>query len=387
MGATNTVDSEMDIPSYSVQEIVETLSTNYLNAIQRGQGISKISSVFLWGAPGIGKTQSVYEISEVLEKETGKKAVVTVIRLNLYSPLDAKGMPVKVEVTSQNDEEKRQLVEWIRPRVFDLNPSEDVINIMFLDELSAVESKSVKQVAYEIALDHTVGEHKLPDNTIIIAAGNRTSDRSIAYPMERALSNRMAHFHIKEDAESWNKWAVRNSIHPLVIGYLSCFPHKLLCEPKNKNAYAYPSPRTWEMLSENLYIYGVTEKTMLSEAVQKYVGGIIGVGAAFEFCAWCDVYRSIPSARDICEGCQVPYPNKQDALYALVSSLISYVTEKVISEEGVSRWELENLCRYVERFPVDFLVLLYSDLMNIPGLRKKLIMVPSFREWMNRTRR
>ena len=117
------------------------------------------------------------------------------------------------------------------------------------------------------------------------------------------------------------------------------------------------------------------------------MGACIGTGAAIEFSGWCNVYRNLPSARDICNGCRTPYPNKQDALYALVSSLVNYISMKENTEEGISRTELENMSRYAERFPADFKALLYSDLLEIPELDKKLIMVPAFRTWMNKTGR
>lgn len=387
MESANTLINEMNIPRRSVQEMIETLVYRIVRVVQSGSEIRKIPAVFLWGTSGIGKTEGVYEIAEEIEKATGKKVVVTVVHLQYFSPTDVKGMPVKIEVKARQDEEKRYLVEWIRPKIFDMDPSEDIINLMFLDELSAIESKSIQLAACEIAQDRTAGEHKLPDNTIIIAAGNRISDRCIAFETPRSLNNRMAHFQIIADVDSWHKWAVRNMIHPLVKGYLSYSPSMLLCEPKNRNVPAYPSPRSWKKTSDVLYDCGINDNTKIPNVVRNWVESCIGVGAAIEFLAWCDTYRSIPSAQNICEGCRAPYPNKQDALYALVSSLVSHVARKENTEEGVSRAELDNLSRYVERFPADFLALLYSDLLEIPGLDKKLIMIPSFREWMNRTRR
>ena len=386
MAAISTVISDMNIPAISVRTMVATLSSLYVSAIRSGLGPRKIPSVFLWGAPGVGKTQGVYEIAYEIGKSTGKKVTVTDIRLLLFSPTDLRGLPVKMEekvraadAKAGGDEEKRQFAEWLRPKVFDLDPSEDTVNFLFLDELSAC-SPSVQAAAYQITLDRTVGEHKLPDNTIIIAAGNRTTDRSVAYIMPRALSNRMMHFQIEVDWDSWHKWAVRNRIHPLVTGYLSYAPSKLYCEPESKHVLAYPTPRTWQFLSDLLFMNGVTEETTLTDAMRLLVGSCIGTGASIEFCGWCNVYRSLPSARDICEGSKAPYPRKQDVLFALVSSLVSYVSAK----EGISRAELENLCRYVERFPADFKALLYSDLLEIPGMDKKLVMVPEFRTWAGR---
>ena len=386
MAVTKTVNNEMNIPSLSVQTMVKTLCTLYVSAIRSNCRLNRIPSVFLWGAPGVGKTQGVYEIADEIEEKTGKKVVVIDIRLLLYGPTDLRGLPVKMEVDSRKKKKKQQFAEWLRPKIFDLDPSEDTVNLLFLDELSAC-PQSIQAAAYQITLDRTIGEHKLPENTIIIAAGNRTTDKSVAYRMPNALSNRLMHFLIEVDFDSWHKWAVKNHIHPLVTGYLSYAPAKIYCLPEGKSNAAFPTPRTWQFVSDLLYINSITEETGISEEMLIQMGACIGTGAAIEFSGWCNVYRNLPSARDICNGCRTPYPNKQDALYALVSSLVNYISMKENTEEGISRTELENMSRYAERFPADFKALLYSDLLEIPKLDKKLIMVPAFRTWMNKTGR
>ena len=111
-----------------------------------------------------------------------------------------------------------------------MDPSDDIVNILFLDEISAA-PQSVQAAAYQITLDRVVGEHKLPDNCIIIAAGNRVTDKSVSFKMPKALANRLCHFEIQSDFDSWRDWAVKNGINQKVLGfisfklYLSCFKY------------------------------------------------------------------------------------------------------------------------------------------------------------------
>ena len=95
------------------------------------------------------------------------------------------------------------------------------------------------------------------------------------------------------------------------------------------------------------------------------------------------MYRKLPSAEDIFSGKKVKYPKKPDVLYALISSMIHYVSVN----EDISRSQLENACRYAARFPMDFATVFYSDLIELPGLDKQLIMVPEFRTWLERQNR
>ena len=94
-----------------------------------------------------------------------------------------------------------------------MDEREDVVNILFLDEISAA-PQSVQAAAYQITLDRTIGEHKLPENCIVIAAGNRVTDKSVAYTMPKALANRLMHIEAVGNPASWIEWANLHGIHP-----------------------------------------------------------------------------------------------------------------------------------------------------------------------------
>ena len=102
-----------------------------------------------------------------------------------------------------------------------------MINILFLDEITAA-PQSVQAAAYQITLDRVIGEHKLPENCIVIAAGNRVTDKSVAYNMPRALANRLLHITVKGDPDSWHDWAVKSGIHRFVTSFLEYNPTALM---------------------------------------------------------------------------------------------------------------------------------------------------------------
>ena len=163
-------NNNTNIPAVSVSTMVSELGELYVSAINSGMALKAIPSVFLWGAPGVGKSDGVRQMADRISAGTGKTVKVIDIRLLLFSPIDLRGVPMA--------DESREFTRWLRPKLFDLDSSEDTINILFLDELSAA-PQSIQAAAYQITLDRTVGEHKLPDNTIVMAAGNRTTDRSV----------------------------------------------------------------------------------------------------------------------------------------------------------------------------------------------------------------
>ena len=173
----------------------------------------------LWGPPGIGKSQGVREIACNIQAKTGKKVSITDVRLLLFNPVDLRGIP-----TTNAD---KTLSVWLKPQIFQMDESEDVINILFLDEITAA-PQSVQAAAYQITLDRVIGEHKLPENCIVIAAGNRVTDKSVAYNMPRALANRLLHITVKGDPDSWHDWAVKSGIHRFVTSFLEYNPTALM---------------------------------------------------------------------------------------------------------------------------------------------------------------
>ena len=176
------------LPTMSITKVVNLLSMSYTNLILNKKSPAIMPSVMRWGAPGLGKSQAVRQIAREIEEKTEKKVNVTDVRLLLFNPIDLRGIP-----TSNAD---KTLAIWLKPQIFDMDPSEKVVNILFLDEISAA-PPSVQAAAYQITLDRVVGEHRLPDNCIVICAGNRVTDKSVAYKMPKALANRLLHLEVK----------------------------------------------------------------------------------------------------------------------------------------------------------------------------------------------
>ena len=256
------------IPVLSAGECINTLAFMYKNVINKGLNLKKTPSVMLWGPPGVGKSQSIRELAQILQYETYKRVNVTDVRLLLFNPIDLRGIP-----TANED---KTLAVWLKPKIFQMDPSDSVINILFLDEITAA-PQSVQAAAYQITLDRTVGEHKLPDNCIVIAAGNRTTDKSVAYAMPKALANRLLHLEVEPQFASWNKWAVGNGINPKVLGFLKFKPNYLIETDIKTSTLAYATPRTWEMVSDVLNNVSADIKD-----VYHLVAGLVGKGIAVE---------------------------------------------------------------------------------------------------------
>ncbi len=359
-------ENNMNIPEVSVNELTELLSDLYVRAVSSGCDLRMLPTPFIWGAAGVGKSQGVSQIAENIRKETGKDVFVTDVRLLLFSPVDLRGVPVA--------DADRKFTNWLRPAIFNMKDDDNTVNILFLDELSAA-PQSVQAAAYQICLDRKIGEHKLPDNCIVIAAGNRTTDKSVSYAMPKALCNRQMHFSVCADYSSWRVWAVKNGIHSSVIGYLAFDRSKLCVEPDTSD-YAYPTPRSWAFVSQLLRTMNVAP-----HKIHSLISACIGSDTAIEFEAYCKVFRDLPDIEKIIDGGCGIYPKTSDALYALVSGL----TEAVFNRRAdISQQETDNICEYASRFPSDFGAMFFKDINNIEEIRPRLMKSREFQSWLTK---
>lgn len=353
-----------NIPTSNVNHVIERLAHMYCSVINKSIPIRTLPSVMLWGPPGIGKSQAIRQLAKEIEYDTGKKVKVTDVRLLLFNPIDLRGIPTA-------NAEKTMAV-WLKPQIFQMNDSQDIINILFLDEISAA-PQSVQAAAYQITLDRVVGEHKLPENCIVIAAGNRTTDKSVVFKMPKALANRLLHIEVEGSFKSWKKWAIGSGINDKVLGFLSFRQDYLMKFDSSSDDLAFATPRSWEMVS-NLLNY-VSDDV---ESLYPLIAGLIGIGVAVEFRTWVKVYSQLPNIEDIFDGKMPMLPANTDAMYALTAAMTTYARE-----HKNDLYRIANSIVYANRMPPDFSTVLMKDYMYIEkNYKEKLLSIPEFARWL-----
>nr|WP_202505753.1 MoxR family ATPase [Amycolatopsis rubida] len=193
-----------------------------------------VRPVFLWGAPGIGKSSLVREFAAALGLEC-----VSLLGTQL-APEDLIGVPQIVDGRSR----------FCPPEQI----ARDEPYCLFLDELNAA-SPDVQKAFYSLILDRRIGSYELPPGSVVIGAGNRATDQALARPMASALVNRLVHLHLRASAGDWLAWAAGNGIHPAVVEYLTQRPDHLWSQPP-KTEEPFSTPRSWHMLSDLLHSAG-----------------------------------------------------------------------------------------------------------------------------------
>jgi AAA domain (dynein-related subfamily) len=221
-------------------------------------------SFLLLSAPGIGKSEMVYEAA----KEAGlpcRSLLGTQI-----APEDVSGVPRIIGERSV----------FCPPRI--LLPEKPEPFCLFLDELPAC-APDVQKAFYSLLLERRLGEHALPPGTWVVAAGNRLQDRALVRAMSSALVNRVTILQIRHDVDEWLAWAQRSSIRRDVRSFIATVPDALM-RPVPADPVPFSTPRSWSLLSR---AFDLAEKAgqLTGETRRALAFGRLSPEDAAVFCA------------------------------------------------------------------------------------------------------
>lgn len=294
---------------------------------------------FLWGAPGVGKSEVTFQLKEALSRETKENWGLIDFRASLRDPVDLKGMPFANPKTMSTD--------FLIPGELPNEKRDGKRGILFMDELPLA-TQAMMGACFGLVLDRRVANYVLPDGWVIVAAGNRQQDRSGANRLPDALKNRFAHITVEVDYPAWLDWAVANDIHPAMIAFQRFRQaDRLLHRPPTSNdQLAFPTPRSWVKAAKF-----TDAPAKLRRAAFE---GIVGEGAAAEYAGFLTMWKDMPSLDDIevnPDSVHVPDMSRPGALYA-VSAAIARRANKT---------NFANICKYAKRLPAEFEAMTVTD--------------------------
>ena len=318
---------------------VRTISPNKAKTrIQHA--IKKQRPIFIWGPPGIGKSDIVHQIGEYMD------ALVIDVRLSLWEPTDIKGIPYY----AAND----NTMKWAPP--VELASKEFAKKhkaiILFLDEMNSA-APAVQAAAYQLILNRKVGTYELPDNVYIVAAGNREADKGVTYRMPAPLANRFVHLELAVDFDDWFQWAVDNNVHKDVVGYLTFAKKDLYDFDPKSPSRSFATPRSWSFVSELL------EDELDEETTTDLVSGAVGEGLAIKFVAHRKVAAQMPNPTDILPGkVKELKATEISAMYSLTVSLCYELKEA--HDKNSSKFDdmVNNFLRFaMDNFETELVVM------------------------------
>lgn len=298
--------------------------------------------VFIWGPPGVGKSQVVAQVASDMGVE------LVDIRAVLLDPVDLRGLPTI----------KDGISHWCPPSFLPQSGR----GVLFLDELNAA-PPLVQAACYQLVLDRKVGEYELPEGWTVVAAGNRETDRALTHRMPSALANRFIHLDFEVHVEDWLVWAETQDFREELTAFIRFRPNLLHGFDPQGSEKAFPSPRSWEFVGR------VLGGNPAPDIEYDLVRGAVGEGAAAEFAGFCKVFRELPDPdRILSEPMTSNVPEDPATIYALCEVLAKRAAKDTA----------ESIITYASRLPSEFSVLLVRDSIRAD---RALMDSPAFSRW------
>jgi hypothetical protein len=201
----------------------------------------------------------------------------------------------------------------------------------------------------QLVLDRKIGDYVLPNGWIVVAAGNRLSDRASAQRMPTALRNRFAHITVAASIDAWSTWANANGVAPELVAFQRLKRGDnngqgvLHVMPKG-DENAFPTPRSWTRCGK--YVNAPRQHRM------RLFAGHVGDAYASEFDAFIDLYHSIGSLEAIiADPAKAEVPTEPSIRFAVVTGLARLATKKT----------MPAIIEYAQRLPRESQILVVHD--------------------------
>ena len=232
-------------------------------------------SFMLHGPSGVGKSQRVKEIDPNLTSITLCNGILPedVIGKTIYPNgvgADAASGGVWVSPKWYTDLCKKCATE----------PGKQ--HVLFIDEVTNAR-ETTQSMIYHVALEKSIaqGVGKLPQNAVVVLAGNSKEESGAAYNMPAPLFRRLSHIYLELNIQDWLEWGSEHSkshpedserlnIHPLIASFVAANGEKVFYseyDEEDPPKFAL-DPRKWEKVSDKIYANkGVVRREILESDI------------------------------------------------------------------------------------------------------------------------
>ena len=317
MNESEDFESEVDEARVPLEYTGEDQSVRNVDPDELGDMLGKLyrskerggraKPIFIYGAPGIGKTQIVGQAAD--------KAGVDMINLDLQfmSPEDFVGIPKVVDIEEPEYEEGRLksvgkgVTRSNPPAVLPVdNGPQGKGGFIFMDEMNRANPRVLNAMMQFVQMGR-VGGYQLPDKWVIVAAGNRPEDVTGAGSVAEfdfAMADRFNIVNFVPDPKKWAEWAKgKGKFQEEIVNFVERNPELFHYLDNEKNALKFPTPRSWTdgalALQDEIEDSGSSSwKEIPTDTIYNIFADSIGPAAAGKLKAYLDIIKRIPE-RDL----------------------------------------------------------------------------------------
>lgn len=282
--------------------------------------------LFVWGLPGIGKSQiaswvcketwinakneedeSLYDLEYLLKtrpwdasswikftstdvknfEKNLKGWILMDVRLSQIDPVEIKGAPF-YDVAAR-------VASFIRFNSVLPNSDSKWPVFLFLDELTLA-PEMVQSAGYQLINERKVGDYRLPENCVTIAASNPPGPDGNFFEMNIALENRFDHITLDIDYDGFVKYVAKPDLgyDDIMIAFLQYSKEQdketLYHIEGQRGKGNFPTFRSWEKALRKVK-YGYKEYDAIADSV--------GLGCASKFDIFKELTKDIPPAKTL----------------------------------------------------------------------------------------
>ena len=275
---------------------------------------------FITAQPGVGKSDSVRQFAEKQAEDLGlefyegpenydpDKYGFIDLRLATVDSIDLGGLPLINKSTETTQFTRSPYIP------------EAGHGVLFLDELPQAKAGNQAAVS-QLILDKRVGSHSLGENWVIIAAGNRASDRAATHKMPTHVANRLTQLDLDFSIDVFEQYMVDQDIHEAAIAFAKYRPD--LLESFKADQDINCTPRSFIAASEYIDAPDALQYALMA--------GTIGEGPTAEFIGFTKVYQNLPPLMQFEQNPKrVPIPKEADIMFACIQRLAHNATDQNI---------------------------------------------------------
>ena len=342
------------------------------DSLVSGSGKGELGSIYVKGSPGIGKSDIIKGVVARYNREYGNGeeiAQLVDIRLTICDPSDLRGMPFP--------NRRDRIAEWFPPDILPTEKTHSPKGILFFDDFTTA-PQLVQAAAYQLFIQpHQLGNYQLPEGWVVIGAGNKTNERSLANAMPKPLANRMIHINyeirnVAQFVDHWMQWALENNINRNIVGFLSSpvsyqkEGHLLYNFDAGTSDDAFATPRSWARVST------IMEHSFPIEIERQLVEGTIGSAASGQFYQFVNYINELPKVEIILSG--------ENTSLELAKMELKYAMIVALANSIVTKDHMNNAIEWAHNQEMEFLVLLLRMIDNNSTTKNLLMGLPALKK-------